>query len=93
LNGNAGGWSEFLCDLVLRLFGRHSPVPNNQVCIFRALQGRPMELERDAKRLRGQATRLLALAIRARENGNVDVGNDLALLASEAFNRADQHND
>jgi len=29
----------------------------------------------------------------ARENGNVDVGNDLALLASEAFNRADQHND
>ena len=52
-----------------------------------------MELERDAKRLRGQATRLLALAIRARENGNVDVGNDLALLASEAFNRADQHND
>jgi hypothetical protein len=30
---------------------------------------------------------LLALALRARENGNVDVGNDLALLASQAFNQ------
>ena len=49
-----------------------------------------MDIKGDSTRLRDQAARLLALALRARENGNVDVSNDLALLASEAFDQADK---
>jgi len=49
-----------------------------------------VDIKGDSARLRHQAARLLVLALRARENGNVDVSNDLALLASEAFDQADK---
>jgi hypothetical protein len=49
-----------------------------------------VDIKGDSASLRDQAARLLALALRARENGNIDVSNDLALLASEAFGQADK---
>ena len=51
---------------------------------------RHLDRKDDAARLRDRAMRLLALALRAREGGNVDVANDIALLASEVFNQADE---
>jgi hypothetical protein len=39
----------------------------------------------DAARLRDRATRVLALALQVRDNGNVDYANELTRLAEEAF--------
>ena len=58
--------------------------------LSRSHKGCHVGIKCDSARLRDQAARLLALALRARDNGNVAVSNDLALLASEAFDQADK---
>jgi hypothetical protein len=42
----------------------------------------------DADQLRNRATRLLALALEARDNGLSEYANELTQLASEAFEQA-----
>jgi hypothetical protein len=44
----------------------------------------------DAERLRNRATRLFALAIRAREEGHMDYAAELTDLASEALAQAEE---
>jgi cellobiose-specific phosphotransferase system component IIA len=42
----------------------------------------------DADQLRDRATRLLALALKARDNGHFEYADELTQLASEAFDQA-----
>ena len=42
----------------------------------------------DAARLRDRATRVLALALQVRDDGNADYANELTRLAAEAFDQA-----
>ena len=42
----------------------------------------------DAEQLRDRATRLLALALKARDNGHRQYADELTQLASEAFDQA-----
>jgi hypothetical protein len=42
----------------------------------------------DADQLRNRATRLLALALKARDNGLIEYADELTQLASEAFDQA-----
>jgi hypothetical protein len=51
----------------------------------RVVHGCPMS---DADQLRDRATRLLALALKARDNGHPQYADELTQLASEAFDQA-----
>jgi hypothetical protein len=42
----------------------------------------------DADQVRGRATRLFALALKARDEGKLDYADQLTTLASEAFDQA-----
>ena len=44
----------------------------------------------DTGRIRERAISLLGLALRAQERGNVEVAKDLALLASESFDKIEE---
>jgi len=45
----------------------------------------------DAEQIRVRATRLLALAIKAREDGKLDHADELTKLASESFDQATRY--
>jgi hypothetical protein len=51
----------------------------------RVVRGCPMS---DADQLRDRATRLLALALKARDDGHPQYADELTQLASEAFDQA-----